>query len=268
MYAVTGALIALAAPLGLLVVRLLLSGFAPDGGWLAAEWADEKVTYLYLLVSGPVLFGVLGAVLGRRQDKLAFESFTDPLTSLANRRWFDLQLEREVGRAVRYDSPLTLLLLDLDGLKDINDSGGHDAGDAALRSVGDSIRASVRSTDLGARIAGDEFAVLAPGTLAEDTLELAARIRANLHRAGLCTVSIGLADLGLARRQTADELMRSADLALYEAKDDGRDRAVVAALPSGVRRSVPGTFRPLPQSDEEGSSGQDGAPGAGGGFAA
>ncbi|MGB8508599.1 MAG: diguanylate cyclase, partial [Pyrinomonadaceae bacterium] len=104
-------------------------------------------------------------------DSCEEAAFTDHLTGLANRRRFERQLEREVARAARYGHPFCLLLLDIDNFKEVNDKAGHDAGDEALRLVGNCIQASTRGIDTGARIGGDEFAVILPETSCERGLE-------------------------------------------------------------------------------------------------
>src|SRR5215207_7895840 len=103
-------------------------------------------------------------------------AFTDHLTGLANRRRFERQLEREVARTERYGHPFCLLLLDIDHFKDVNDTRGHDAGDEALRRVANVIQSGTRGIDTGARIGGDEFAVILPETELARGLEVAERI--------------------------------------------------------------------------------------------
>src|SRR4029078_8568358 len=108
-------------------------------------------------------------------DQLELSSATDPLTDLPNRRYFSSRLRQELFRASRYGVPVTLLLLDLDGLKQINDHYGHSAGDRALCAVADCLKRTCRATDVPVRCGGDEFAVLVPETFAEDALDLAKR---------------------------------------------------------------------------------------------
>jgi diguanylate cyclase (GGDEF)-like protein len=170
----------------------------------------------------------------RYLDSCEEAAFTDHLTGLANRRRFERQLEREVARTERYGHPFCLLLVDLDNLKQVNDSAGHDAGDEALRRVGGAIQSGTRGIDTGARIGGDEFAVILPETPFERGLEVAERLRTavaamELEGAGRLSVSLGLAELpGSARDRAA--LREAADAALYEAKRAGRDRAASAPV--------------------------------------
>jgi diguanylate cyclase (GGDEF)-like protein len=104
-------------------------------------------------------------------------AFTDHLTGLANRRRFERQLEREVGRTLRYGRPFCLLLLDIDHFKQVNDTYGHEAGDEAIRQLAKTLQAGTRGIDLAARIGGEEFAVLLTETNFEGGAEVAERLR-------------------------------------------------------------------------------------------
>jgi diguanylate cyclase (GGDEF)-like protein len=155
-------------------------------------------------------------------------AFTDHLTGLANRRRFERQLEREVGRTLRYNRHFCLLLLDIDHFKNVNDSHGHDAGDEALRLLAKTLQAETRGIDLAARIGGEEFAVILPETDLEGGADVAERLREAITRAeiplvGNITASFGVAEFPLCAA-TGRELIALADAALYEAKRKGRDR--------------------------------------------
>ncbi|HEU4875545.1 MAG TPA: diguanylate cyclase [Pyrinomonadaceae bacterium] len=157
-------------------------------------------------------------------------AFTDHLTGLANRRRFERQLEREVGRVDRFSHPFSLLMIDIDSFKNLNDTFGHDAGDDAIRRIGRVLREGTRGIDLAARIGGEEFAVLLVETRREAGMEVAERLRAaikalELPRAGRITASFGVAECP-GDAQTAAEILKAADVALYEAKRNGRDQVV------------------------------------------
>jgi diguanylate cyclase (GGDEF)-like protein len=147
------------------------------------------------------------------------------------------------------------LLVDLDDFKHVNDTHGHAAGDAVLRCVSACLRTTCRDTELAVRCGGDEFAVLAPETRAEDAFELARRIHAQLEKAcreqlgelGIApvSVSIGIADMARAAQPTREALFEAADRALYVAKAAGKNRIVLApARSSTARRRLLPSNRP------------------------
>ena len=165
---------------------------------------------------------------------------SDPLTRLPNRPSFQAHFERERARAQRSGRPVALLLVDADHFKRVNDSLGHQAGDAALCHLGRLMRSKLRSSDLLARIGGEEFAVLLPETSLQGGLAAAQQmcrtVRENPFRwegaEQSLTVSIGVAELA-SPAESFEALFARADAGLYDAKAEGRDRAV--ALPPGPR---------------------------------
>ena len=164
--------------------------------------------------------------------ELARLAETDPLTGLANRRAFTKGLAGEVERARRHGHLLTLVILDLDDFKAINDTHGHQVGDRVLADVGRHLAATSRAGELVARIGGEEFAWILPQVDATGALAPVERARAriaSIHVDGVSgiTCSAGVCDLRAAR--DVDELQRLADRALYGAKRAGRDRVVAAA---------------------------------------
>ena len=157
-------------------------------------------------------------------EQLEHRSITDPLTGLFNRYHFDATMTREIARCRRYGAALSLLLVDVDRLKLLNDRRGHQAGDQALTRVASAIQKSLRGTDIGARIGGDEFTVILPDTDAVAALIVASRIRRNLAETAPQTVTVsgGLVELPRHGMLTsAAEMMLVADLALYAAKNSG-----------------------------------------------
>jgi diguanylate cyclase (GGDEF)-like protein len=169
-------------------------------------------------------------------------SVTDDLTRLYNSRYLNLVLRREAKRAMRSGRALSLLFIDLDGFKAVNDNHGHLNGGKALVEAGAIIRASARETDVAVRFGGDEFSVVLPDTAHEGAVSVAERIRDRIrvHRflgsEGLVvklTASIGVATLPDVA-ESAEELLRAADVAMYRVKDAGKNGIYVAQRASAL----------------------------------
>jgi len=168
------------------------------------------------------------------------QALTDWLTGCHNRRAFEMQLDRDLLMARRLHQPLSLLMVDLDCFKQLNDTVGHDAGDDALRKLTDGFRNELRGVDTPARFGGDEFAVILPQAYSEGAMLVAERLRACIERIeipgfGTLSASIGVASFP-ADASSRAELVRTADAALYEAKRSGRNR-VCAAENSRTKKS-------------------------------
>ncbi|MCX4274349.1 MAG: diguanylate cyclase [Candidatus Gastranaerophilales bacterium] len=160
------------------------------------------------------------------------QAVTDPLTELFNRRFYEDALAREAKRALRLNQPFTLISLDLDKLKHINDMYGHSAGDAAIKAVARVINKNSRSVDVPSRIGGEEFAIILPGVDSQGGLVAAERIRASLEAepveiVGKITASIGVATF-IEQTSNPDELVEIADKAMYFAKQNGRNQVKLA----------------------------------------
>jgi len=229
-YAAAGVVLSLAEPIGLLFVREIY-----DMRPIPTELLLERVTYIYVSVTSAILLGALGYLIGRQADRLEALAETDVLTGLANRRALRRRLTDDLHRAQRYGSPVSLLLVDVDGLKRINDERGHAAGDRVIRRVAEAITETLRDADLGARWGGDEFAILMPDTLGDAARHSAERLAAHLKWGGGAdaepvSVSVGIATFNPAEAfyVDADELAHQADEALYSAKRAGRDRTHAA----------------------------------------
>jgi diguanylate cyclase (GGDEF)-like protein len=174
----------------------------------------------------------------RHAEELERLATTDAMTNLHNRRHFLALAEAEWSRFQRYHRPLTLLLIDLDRLKGINDRFGHAAGDTAMVTAAEVFRNNRREPDIVARVGGDEFAMLLPETDLAQAQVVADRLRQELKQRPLTdgggltlTVSIGVAQAAVSM-PNIDALMKAADRGLYQAKAAGRDRAVAAAPPA------------------------------------
>jgi two-component system, cell cycle response regulator len=233
LYAAAGAVLSFGAPLGLLLLREL---YVPRP--IAAELFADRLTYLYVFLSTAAVLTSLGFALGRQTDRLAALSETDALTGLPNRRALRRRVTEEFSRSIRYGSPISLLIVDVDGLKQVNDTHGHPAGDKVIRKVADAIGSTLRQSDFGARWGGDEFAILAPNASAAAARGSAERLLAQVgerlreegpYRSG---VSIGVATFDPSRDEEMDleALVHAADQALYAAKANGRNRVHAAEL--------------------------------------
>ena len=169
----------------------------------------------------------------RTQRQLVDLAMHDPLTHALNARSFSERLGQELERNRRYNRPLAVLYLDLDDFKAVNDTHGHQTGDAVLRLVADAIRRVVRQADLVGRLGGDEFAVLMPETDGAEADAVGRRLVTELARAfrgsPTVTASIGVVSCTLTRAES-DDVLRSADQAMYEAKRSGKNRVVQIAL--------------------------------------
>lgn len=171
--------------------------------------------------------------LRRSQEQLARLVTQDVLTNVLNARAFAERLGQELERNRRYPRPLALLYMDLDNFKIINDTHGHQTGDAVLRLVADAMRTSVRTADVVGRLGGDEFAVLMPETDAQLADAAAKRLVASLRNVFKGTPNV-TASIGVvactATDASTDDLLRRADQAMYDAKKAGKDRVVQVAL--------------------------------------
>ena len=165
------------------------------------------------------------------KQRITLLSQTDDLTGLLNMRAFNNLLEKEIARVTRYSQPFTVVMIDVDGLKTVNDRYGHTTGSRLIKTIAHSINASIRNTDVLARFGGDEFVVLMTHTSTEHARMAAERIRAAIHNTAFnmngnriaTTVSIGIASYPDGVREAA-EVLDKADIALYKSKQTGRDR--------------------------------------------
>jgi diguanylate cyclase (GGDEF)-like protein len=204
------------------VDRILSMAFV--GEFIAQLAPVLLVAYIVTMFSSDIRYGMSRA-------KLLSE--TDELTDLLNMRGFAIAASRLFGQAQRYARPASVLMIDSDNLKAVNDTHGHEAGNRLLQRLARTIQAELRGTDVPARYGGDEFVVLLPETPIKDALDVAERIRAAVAASPFdfeggrmdCTVSIGAAafpeDGG-----TLDAIAARADRAMYQAKQQGRNRVL------------------------------------------
>lgn len=225
------------APVGALALGALDTGLLDDGFWRDA--------WLVALLVGTAAwtahaqFRLLASLTSARDD-----AARDALTGLANRRAAQARLDVEAARFDRAKALLSVLTLDLDRFKGVNDRWGHAVGDQVLRAVAAAISAELRACDLGARFGGEEFLVVLPDTPLDDALRVAERIRRRIAALAIeteqallqVTVSIGVAQLRA--DEDIEAMLARADAALYRAKAEGRDRCL-AAPEAGAARPEP-----------------------------
>jgi len=203
--------------------------------WMAADWlaAPPGADLQALLVNDAIRLSVFALVIvlvDRLKRAHEYESTiarVDLLTQLPNRRAFHENGDAEIMRARRYRHPLTLISLDLDNFKSVNDRDGHDAGDRVLRTMAETLQKNIRSTDIAARLGGDEFAILLPETGREAAWAIATKLRQQLtqdmQKGGWpVTGSFGVATF-MTPPESIDALMKQADKLMYDAKQKGKN---------------------------------------------
>jgi diguanylate cyclase (GGDEF)-like protein len=231
-YPLVASSLAIGMPVGLLLASELVAGRMPTPSWAQAEIGRVPVPYAAFTLSSVAALVVLAGWCGRSFDRLLVLSNTDPLTGLLNRRGFGERVAEEAKRGRRYAHASSMLCVDIDGLKVINDTFGHRAGDRALGRVGRILSKNTRAIDAVARLGGDEFAVLLPQTSASQSWALSQRILEDVAgcregRDRPFAVSIGISELNPTTEESSDDLMASADAALYRAKAAGGGQAVI-----------------------------------------
>jgi len=232
------------------MISLIIIFIAGYIGYLVVLWG-RQTEWRDLLIPGIFVFGAMfvwlttslslqTAVDLLRISMLETENITDPLTQVYNRRYLDRRLEEEVARAKRYALDLSILLLDIDHFKRVNDTYGHQAGDVTLSTLGSLMKASLRDPDIVARYGGEEFLIICVSTGIDGAVLVAERLRhlVESHRVEIAddsggrkiipiTISIGAAGLSDSF-DGKDKLIQAADKALYRAKQEGRNRVVIA----------------------------------------
>ncbi len=207
-----------------------------------AEFPVEVSVASYHLAGQWYAVGSVRDITERKQaeDRLREMATMDGLTGIMNRRFFMEQSEMEVRRAKRYGGPLTVIMLDADHFKHVNDTYGHDAGDDVLKFLAGAAGEDLREADLLGRLGGEEFAAILPQTPLAGAVEVAERLRERIESEPIATrqgpvpltVSLGVAAWDESV-QDVDMLVKRADLALYEAKEGGRNRVALFKEPSG-----------------------------------
>jgi two-component system cell cycle response regulator len=211
------------------------NGTRLDGVRIQGPSSLQQGAHIQLAAGVTLKVSIMDELEIQAAQRLYESAVLDPLTGLCNRRHLDARLRAELAFALRHQAPLSLLIIDVDHFKRINDTRGHPGGDAALRALGERLQRSVRTEDVAGRYGGEEFAIIARGIDPAGALLLAERVRITV--AGMrvehegtpiaFTVSIGLATHDEKRSfANVDELLKAADAALYKAKSEGRNRCV------------------------------------------
>jgi len=218
-----GLVLTLGAPAGWLVIQEL-RGINPMHDLLA-----NPGIYLYMAIGTGLAFLIFGYYVGSYEVRIEEQALIDPLTGLGNRNKFYLIATYELDRSHRYQSKLSLAILDIDHFKKINDAYGHSIGDSVLTGVADTIRGTLRKTDISVRWGGEEFLFLMPATTLTESREISERVRHNIeactyHKAIKVTVSIGITEYNCG--DSLDFMIKRADKALYDAKNAGRNLVI------------------------------------------
>jgi diguanylate cyclase (GGDEF)-like protein len=224
--------------------NLLLLGPPKSGGVLGVGRGALAVM-IWFLVAAAILAWGLARTLTRRHERIAQEALTDPLTGLWNRRHMAETLDREVSRSLRFGHEISLIILDVDDFKRINDRLGHLQGDIVLQRVADLVKDATRDIDVAARYGGDELALILVETGTEGSTILAERLRERVRDTEVplrdggtmaVTISVGVATVPDSA-EDLESLVDSADRALLRAKRSGKNQ--IRTAPAS-RRSVRG----------------------------
>jgi len=199
--------------------------------WFAASHRVDLQVFLVDEAVRLSVFSLIIVLIDRLKQAHQRESLlarADSLTQLPNRRAFYEYAGAETMRAQRYRRPLTVISLDLDNFKSVNDHDGHDAGDRLLRAVAETLQMNIRSTDTAGRLGGDEFAILLPEAGRDVAGAIAVKLQQQLTRSMQkggwpVTASFGVATF-MSPPANIDELMKQADLLMYSAKQKGKNR--------------------------------------------
>lgn len=209
------------------------------------EWNELTIPFIFLFgavfVWLTIELSLQTAVDLRRIEVLKTENVTDSLTKVYNRRYLERRIDEEIARSIRYSFNLSILMLDIDHFKQVNDIYGHQAGDVTLFNLSALVKKSLRDTDVIARYGGEEFLVICPNTDVNSAAMLAERLRqlveshpvefvdtSGVSQSIQISISVGVAGLS-AIVSSKEKLVQAADQALYRAKSEGGNRVVIAA---------------------------------------
>jgi diguanylate cyclase (GGDEF)-like protein len=257
LYPAAGAAVGLASPAGAFLLRYWLADPLLTTMWARHELDYNFLFYAYMGVGSVLAFMIFGYVIGLRSerqrvtnrvlsarvDELHLKSVTDGLTGAFTHGYLQEILELEIQHSLTHKTPLSVMIIDIDDFKRINDSHGHLFGDRVIKETAETISANVRSDDILGRYGGDEFVVIMPGADAATALHVAERARAGIAKNGyLATISVGAATLEEPGKESPTEILHRADMNLYQAKHDGKNCVRdFCALPDAPRRRLTDT---------------------------
>ena len=240
-YLLIGLLLGIGAPIGAFVTRFVIVPAVRNAP--VDDLRANRFFYLYELIGSSTIFAIAGYIAGDRAERLKrAEAFYqtlsehDPLTGLFNDRAFRNRYARAIDRAARTSQPLSLLLIDVDHLKKINDQHGHPAGNEALVHIANALRVAKRADDAAARWGGDEFAILLEGGDSSAAHRVANNVLARVRAAaifldsGQVPLSVTIGACTAMRVKENVDLFAAADRALYDGKHGGRDCAFFAEI--------------------------------------
>lgn len=222
--------VAFCVSLTIYAVYVILTYLAMAFGNLWVEIVAPLTFALFVFITTVIIKYLIMSKDFDTQYKLAT---TDGLTDLYNHRYFQEQMQRAVENTKRYNSPFSLIILDIDFFKRFNDNFGHQSGDAVLRQVAQTLKKNVRSTDIVCRYGGEEMSIILPNTEYDEAVAIANKLceivgsktfQLSNHRESNVTISLGVASFGEQDGQTPEQLISSADKRLYNAKNNGRNR--------------------------------------------
>ncbi len=221
-----GFILSFASPLGWVLIQLM-AGREPF-----TEENFDLLLYLYMSIATAVVFSSLGYFIGKRELMITDMALTDGLTGLYNQRYFSTRLDQEFERYRRNEHPLSVIQIDLDFFKNINDSFGHQAGDQILMRVAKLIKENCRKNEIAARVGGEEMAIIALDCDTQEAMQLAERLRCRISNLSYCFQELEIpvsASFGVAsadeNTHCGQDIYLNADKALYHAKRTGRNRA-------------------------------------------
>lgn len=239
LYPIAGFFVGIGSPLGAFLMRYWLANPILKSLWVQHELQYNFIFYAYMGSGTIAAFMVFGYILGLRSEKqrvsnrilgarveeLHIKSVTDSLTGTYTHGYLHEVLELEMQRALTERSSISLLILDIDDFKKINDTHGHLFGDRVIKETAEVIVTNIRGEDILGRYGGDEFLVIMPGADHDTAHHVAKRVCAGIaHHGDLATVSIGVATFRGERKEGPKQVLARADANLYEAKHEGKNR--------------------------------------------